>query len=67
MKTNDQVWYSVSRKINIGNYESMGFELGESRTVQDKQNPDEVYTELRKAVNARLGAILKKLEEKNDA
>lgn len=61
MKQTDQVWYTMSRTLNVGNYESVKFEIGESRSV-DGRVPDEVFAELRKEVNQRMSVIVKKLK-----
>lgn len=60
MKSSDQVWYSISRTINTGNFQSVKFEIGESRTVDE--DPEKTYVDLRKTVNARMSAIIKKME-----
>ena len=57
----DQVWYTMSRTLNLGNYESVKFDIGESRSIGDKDS-EEVFVELRKEVNQRMGAIIKKLK-----
>lgn len=66
MKTGDQVWYSVSRTCNIGNYESFKFEIGESRSVGD-ETPDDVYKALKKDVNGRLSVIMKKIKKDTES
>ena len=63
METKDQVWYSVSRTISK-NYQSVKFDLGESRTVDG--DPEETYSKLRKAVNTRMNAIIKKMESSDE-
>lgn len=62
----DQVWYGVTRLFNTGNYESIKFEIGESRSV-DGYNPDLVYEQVRKDVNNRMSAIVKKLKNDTEA
>ena len=62
MSGKDQVWYSISRTINTGNYESIKFDLGESRSTEDEDS-EKVFKELKKEVNSRMAAIMKKLKE----
>jgi len=61
--TEDQVWYTMTRTLNLGNYESVKFDIGESRSIGDRDS-DEVYKELRRDINARMSAIVRKLERK---
>lgn len=61
----DQVWYTVSRTINLGNYESIKFDIGESRSVETDDDPDIIFKETKKAVNSRLSTILNKLKEEH--
>lgn len=62
-QSGDQVWYSMTRCINTGNYESLKIDIGESRSIGDRDS-EEVYKEVRKTVNGRMAVIVKKL--KND-
>jgi len=65
MKHNeDQVWYSMTRTINVGNYESLKFEIGESRSAGD--DSEATYKEVRKDVNTRMAVIVKKLQKNTD-
>ena len=57
----NQVWYSISRTFNTGNYESIKFEIGESRDVNYGAS-EEVYKEIRKDVNDRMAVIVGKLK-----
>lgn len=65
MNNKDQVWYTVSRTINLGNYESIKFDVGESRSVEDGDDSDAIFKETKKTVNSRLSAILNKLKEEH--
>jgi hypothetical protein len=64
MKSDDQVWYSIARTINLGNYESVKIDVGESRSTADlnPEEAEEVYKDLRKTVNDRLAVFTKKLK-----
>lgn len=59
----NEVHYSFGRTINTGNYESLRFDIGETRVVDDSTNSEEVYREIRKAVNDRMKAIMSKLKD----
>jgi len=65
MKEGNSVWYSMSRTLNIGNYESIKFEIGESRSVGD-DGSEETYKSVRKDVNDRMSTIIKKLQKDTD-
>lgn len=62
MKEGNSVWYSMMRTINVGNYESIKFEIGESRSVGD-EDPEETYKSVRKDVNERMATIVRKLKK----
>lgn len=66
MKDGNQVWYEMSRTLNIGNFENLKFSLGESRSVGEEENSEEVYKSVRKDVNARMTAIITKLKKDTD-
>jgi len=66
MRDENQVWYSMARTINTGNYESLKFEIGESRAVDEDDDSEEVYKEIRKDVNTRMAVIIKKLQDNTD-
>ena len=65
MKSGDQVWYGISRTLNMGNYESVRFEIGESKSIEPGVDSEEIYRELRKICNGRMAAIVNKMKEKD--
>jgi hypothetical protein len=62
----NSVTYNFARTINMGNYESIRFEIGETRTVNDGEDAEEIYKDIRKTVNGRMKTIVSKLREEND-
>jgi hypothetical protein len=64
-ESGDQVWYTVSRTINLGDFESCKFELGESRSIGDKDS-EAVYKELRDEVHGRMAALVKAMKHKQE-
>ena len=59
----NQVWYTIGKTINIGNFENIKFEIGESRTVESGENPEEIYKSVRKDVNNRMKEITNRLQK----
>lgn len=41
----DKVWITISRNVNLGNYESYKLDAGFSRTIQDGEDPMELLAE----------------------
>ena len=66
MKDGNQVWYEMSRTLNIGNFENLKFSIGESRSADGEESSEEVYKSVRKDVNARMTAIITKLKKDTD-
>ena len=66
MKSDNQVWYTITRTINTGNYQSIKFDVGESRSVGKDEDSEVTYKGLRKDVNARMSEIMKKLKIGDD-
>lgn len=66
----DQVWYSVQRKVNVGNYESVMVECGGSKIVEgDREETfNELVEEMNKnfvrALNERIKAVLDERKSK---
>lgn len=67
MKNGNQVWYDMSRTLNIGNFESLKFSIGESRSVDEGGDSEEIYRSIRKDVNARMAAIINKLKKDTES
>lgn len=42
----NSVWVNIERIVNLGNYENIKFSVGEERTVQEGQDPEEVRDEI---------------------
>jgi hypothetical protein len=42
----DRVWASVSGTVNLGNYENIKIEMGQSRTVRPGEDPDKLANDL---------------------
>ena len=47
----NMVWYSVGQTLNTGQYESVRLDVGEQRVVAEGEDADEVFEELRGAVD----------------
>ncbi len=64
----DKAWITISRNINLGNYESYKIEAGFNRTIQIGENPIdlliEMETELSQFINKK-ARILKKKSKTN--
>jgi len=43
--TEDKVWITVTRKVNLGNYESAEIQAGFSQSIKDEQDPLELIRE----------------------
>lgn len=41
-ETEDKVWVTVGGTINLGNYENVKIDMGQSRTIGPDENPDEL-------------------------
>ncbi len=61
--SDNSVTYKFARTLNMGNYESVRFEIGETRTVGSDEDVEEVYKDIRKIVNGRMKAIVSKLKD----
>ena len=46
----DKVWVTVTRTLNLGNFESIRIDAGMSQTVAPNQNPIELITDLSDAI-----------------
>lgn len=46
--TEDKIWVTVTRKVNLGNYESAEVQAGYSKTVGEGENPLELIQEAEK-------------------
>jgi hypothetical protein len=46
----DKVWITISRTINLGNYESIKIDAGMSQTIQKGFDPDELLLEVSQSV-----------------
>ena len=42
----DKVWVTISRNVNLGNYESYKLDAGFSRTIKIGENPMELIAEM---------------------
>ena len=42
----DKVWVTISRDVNLGNYESYKLDAGFSRTIKTGENPMELISEM---------------------
>lgn len=38
----DKVWVSVTKTVNLGNYENIKIDMGHSTSVGPDENPDEI-------------------------
>jgi hypothetical protein len=56
----DKVWASVEATINLGNYENIKIQIGESRSLKPKDDSQEIRDEL---VNELIEDILDKKDE----
>jgi hypothetical protein len=56
------VWYSVGRTINLGQFESLRVDVGESRQTEDGLG-EQIFLRLRKEVDARLNRIVAEVEK----
>lgn len=66
MENNDQdkVWVTVSMTINTGNFENIKIEAGESKTIQEGEDPAELRTEIADAIIYELKLRRKELKKK---
>ena len=42
----DKVWVTLEKTINLGNYESVKVIVGQSRTIQPKDDPEKLLTDV---------------------
>lgn len=56
----DKIWVQVEITINIGNYENVKIQMGQTQTLGSEDNPDHVRDEL---CNKLLKALEKKKEK----
>jgi len=65
----DKVWVTISRNVNLGNYESYKLDAGFSRTIKTGENPMdliiEMEAELAPFVNKKARIIKKRKERGN--
>ena len=65
----DKVWVTISRNVNLGNYESYKLDAGFSRTIKTDENPMdliiEMEAELAPFVNKKARIIKKRKERGN--
>lgn len=60
-KDPDKIWVTISRTINMGNYESYKLELGESRTVLPDETPSKLRMEISKQITKEIDFVERKL------
>jgi len=58
----NRVWVSLSKTINIGNYESVRAEVGRGRQVDNNTSHDEVYEVLKEEVLTDLADLVETVE-----
>ena len=61
MPRENQVWFSVAKTINIGNYESCRVELGES--VDSGEDSNETMEQLKRTIYKRFNKSVKEIEK----
>lgn len=52
-----RIKYSVGRTVNIGNFESLRFDVGAERTPDAGQDPLDVYDELKRWCDTRMDVL----------
>lgn len=67
VKTNDQdrVWISISRTVNLGNYEAYKVEAGVSQAIKEEEDPFEVLHDLEYELSHFIKERSKKRRYKN--
>lgn len=60
-KDPDKIWVTISRTINMGNYENYKLELGESRTVLPDETPSKLRMEISKQLTKEIDFVERKL------
>lgn len=62
-KTHDRVSVSYDRKINMGNYESIGVTCGYSTDIKKEESVAEAFARAEKVASAQLEAFCEPIEK----
>jgi hypothetical protein len=63
---NDKVWVTISRTINLGNYENVKIDCGMSQTINEGEAPINLIENIQNELSANLLSFTKKTKEKNE-
>ena len=62
--TEDKVWVTITRTINLGNYENIKVEAGMSQTLKAEEDPTELISDLSNRVFEEVLACSKRYKKK---